>query len=195
MSEPKPLFAPLKPRQAAARIWHHGAFVVDQWRHIGDAEPVPARARVIVSLGRWRAERTTLESHADAIGVRLEPAEAIDATSDGLQRLALVVLPVPKFSDGRSYSTARRLRQAGYRGEIRATGDVLLDQIPLLLRSGFDAFEITHAATQSALERGTLPAVTRAYQVGAEIGSSGAAFTLRPPRTPSIAADRDTATG
>ena len=60
-----------------------------------------------------------------------------------LDRLALVALAFPKFQDGRAYSQARQLReQYGFRGELRATGDVLRDQRLFLLRAGFDAFEV-----------------------------------------------------
>ena len=63
---------------------------------------------------------------------------------------------------------ARRLREWDYRGEVRATGDVLIDQLPLMLRAGFDAFEIRHAATMRALEAAPIPAVSRVYQSAAE---------------------------
>jgi uncharacterized protein (DUF934 family) len=79
--------------------------------------------------------------------------------------VGLVVVALPKFTDGRAYSVARRLREnLGYRGELRATGDVLLDQLTLLARCGFDAFEISHAPTLAALERGALPGLSHVYQ-------------------------------
>jgi len=76
------------------------------------------------------------------------PALALANTDDVLQLgdrlagVALVVLNFPKFTDGRAYSQARLLRERlGYTGELRATGAVFLDQLPFLLRCGFDSFE------------------------------------------------------
>jgi uncharacterized protein (DUF934 family) len=94
--------------------------------------------------------------------------------ADDLDRLSIIALNFPKFTDGRSYSKARTLReQHGYKGEIRATGDVLLDQVPLMLRCGFDALEITNAPTIRALERGHLPAVAETYQSVGRRGTAG----------------------
>jgi uncharacterized protein (DUF934 family) len=172
MSEPKPLLPPLKPAQNAPRLWSGNRFVADPWSTIGDDEPLPIEGRVIVSLARWRAEQATLAAVGVPIGVKVGPGETVDPTSDDIGRLGVIALAFPKFTDGRAYSAARRLREQGYRGEIRAIGDVLLDQIPLMLRCGFDALEITHAATIRSLEHERLPVVSRVYQAGAETDAS-----------------------
>jgi len=77
-----------------------------------------------------------------------EPALSIANTDDVLQLgdrlkgVRLIALHFPKFTDGRAYSQARLLRERlGYGGELRATGAVFLDQLPFLLRCGFDSFE------------------------------------------------------
>ncbi len=71
-----------------------------------------------------------------------------------LARLELIVLHFPKFSDGRAYSQARLLRERlGYRGELRATGGVLQDQLPFLLRCGFDSFESEQSGFGEALAK------------------------------------------
>ena len=68
-----------------------------------------------------------------------------------LDQLALIALVFPKFRDGRAYSQARLLRERyGFRGELRATGDVLRDQFQFLLRAGFDAFEVKKPADAAA---------------------------------------------
>ena len=65
----------------------------------------------------------------------------------------MVALDFPAFTDGRAYSTARLLRERhGYLGELRAVGDVLLDQIPFMLRCGFDAFEVAQNVTLEQIE-------------------------------------------
>lgn len=168
MSEPKPLLSPLRPPSTEPRLWTAKGFAEDVWKVVDDEAPLPIEGRAILSLTRWRAEQMTLVSLGVPLGLIVQPAEALDYETDDLDRLELIVLVFPKFTDGRAYSTARRLRERGYRGEIRATGDVLLDQIPLMLRCGFDSLQIVHAPTLGALERGELPAVTRTYQRGVE---------------------------
>jgi uncharacterized protein (DUF934 family) len=182
MSEPTPLLPPLKPKQVAARLWRHGALTPDDWQSVGDDEPLPIAGRAIVTIARWRGEQPALVASGVPVGVKLGVGDTLDPVADDVQRLSLIALPFPKFSDGRSYSTARRLREAGYAGELRATGDVLLDQVPLMLRAGFDALEITHAATVAALHRGEVPAVPQIYQKGAERGAIAVAFKARPTR-------------
>ena len=165
MSEPKPLLAPLRAATIAPRLWRLEGFVADPWRAVADDEPLPLAGYGIVTLARWRAEQPALVEQGLQVGVRVEPSEALDGASDHLERLGVIALNFPKFTDGRAYSTARRLREVdGFTGELRATGDVLLDQLPLMLRAGFDAFEIVNAATAAALDRSELPAVRNTYQ-------------------------------
>src|SRR6185437_4791475 len=77
----------------------------------------------------------------------------------------LVALAFGRFADGRSFSYARILRdRLGFAGELRATGDVLIDEIPLMLRCGFDSFEVTNAPTLRVLESGQLPGSPLHYQ-------------------------------
>ena len=72
--------------------------------------------------------------------VRIEPGEDVRLLNPHLDRLKLVEIAYPKFRDGRGYSSARILREAGFKGEIRAAGDVLVDQIEFMRRVGFDSF-------------------------------------------------------
>lgn len=102
----------------------------------------------------------TLDSFLDqsnATAVRLEAGEDARALLPYLDRLALVEVSFPSFRDGRGYSAARILREAGYAGELRAEGDVLVDQVPLMRRCGFDSFApqapIDEAALARAIER------------------------------------------
>ncbi len=85
----------------------------------------------------------TLDAFLDqsnATAVRLESDEDVRLLIPHLERLTLVEVAFPKFRDGRGYSAGRILREAGYTGELRAQGDVLADQIPLMRRCGFDSF-------------------------------------------------------
>jgi len=77
---------------------------------------------------------------SNAAAVRIEPGDDARALIPHLERIALVEVNFPAFGDGRGYSSARLLREAGYTGELRAVGDVLVDQIAYMRRCGFDAF-------------------------------------------------------
>jgi uncharacterized protein (DUF934 family) len=103
----------------------------------------------------------------NATAVRLESDEDARALLPYLDRLALIEISFPKFRDGRGYSAARILREAGYMGELRAAGDVLVDQIPLMRRCGFDAFAPEHAIDEAALER-ALNRQAHVYQKAAD---------------------------
>jgi len=81
-----------------------------------------------------------LKGQSNATAVRLEAGDDARALLPHLDQLALVEVSFPSFRDGRGYSAARILREAGYAGELRAAGDVLVDQMPLMRRCGFDSF-------------------------------------------------------
>ena len=76
----------------------------------------------------------------NATAVRIEPGDDARQLLPFLDRLALIEINFPSFADGRGYSAARILREAGYAGELRAVGDVLIDQLSHMRRCGFDAF-------------------------------------------------------
>jgi uncharacterized protein (DUF934 family) len=112
----------------------------------------------------------TLEAflgQSNATAVRLESGDDARALLPFIDRLALVEVAFPVFRDGRGYSAARILREAGYVGELRAAGDVLLDQVVPMRRCGFDALAsdkgLDPKAVEAALAR--FPAV---YQKAAD---------------------------
>jgi phosphoadenosine phosphosulfate reductase len=146
-------------------LWRKEGFVEDSWTKLGDAEPAPATGAIVVSAQRWRVEREALSGRADPVGVAVEAGkDAIEQLREAADR-PLVVLVFAKFSDGRAFSYAEILRERfGFTGELRAGGDVLLDEIPLMLRCGFDSFEVTNEPTLRNLKRGHLPGVTLYYQ-------------------------------
>ena len=94
---------------------------------------------------------------SNATAVRLEAGDDARALLPCLDRIALVEVSFPSFRDGRGYSSARILREAGYTGELRAAGDVLVDQMPFMRRCGFDAFApdapIDEAVLTASLDR------------------------------------------
>ena len=123
-------------------LWRRGGFAPDAWTTLDDASPIPEEGAVIVSLERWLKERAALEAREGALGVAVAAGkEAQDHLAD-LARRPLVALAFAKFADGRAFSYARLLRERHrFSGELRAIGDVLIDEIPLMLRCGFDSFE------------------------------------------------------
>src|SRR5690606_24166338 len=107
------------------------------------ADEIPVRVPVIVTFDQWRASRDGLVARRDPIGIRLRSDESPESIADELDHFAVIALEFPKFRDGRAYSYARILRERlGYTKELRAVGDVLLEQLHFMLRCGFDAFEI-----------------------------------------------------
>jgi len=142
-----------------------GAFTADEWVFVPADAPLPDAGKIVLGKARLLVEGEGLRQSGVTLGLILEPGETLEGLAPLIASLALIVLRFPKFSDGRSYSTARRLRdQFGYSGELRAVGDVLQDQIGLLLRAGFDALEITNPAVIDALREGRIVAIRRHYQ-------------------------------
>ncbi len=146
-------------------LWRDGRFADDQWTTLDDSAPIPERGAIIVSFARWRAEAAALAPRADPVGV------AIVAGKDAVEQLAeaahrpLIALKFDKFADGRAFSYAELLRERlGFNGELRATGDVLPDEIGLMQRCGFTSFEVTDANTLRALKEGRAPRGTLFYQ-------------------------------
>ena len=104
---------------------------------------MPDRVPVIVSAKRFLAEADALIRRDGSLGVSWPNDRRVAELEPWLGHLALIALVFPKFRDGRAYSQARLLRERhSYRGELRATGDVLRDQFQFLLRAGFDSFEV-----------------------------------------------------
>jgi uncharacterized protein (DUF934 family) len=156
----------------------HG-FVEDEWTVAADETPLPPGGAV-VSKARFVAEREALTARNAPLGLVLRSGENLDGLESHLDRFALILLDIPKYTDGRSYSTARLLRERyKYAGEVRATGDVLRDQIMFLHRVGFDSFNVTHEGTIAALRDGKITLVHKHYQAAAREDEE-AAPGLRP---------------
>jgi uncharacterized protein (DUF934 family) len=117
-------------------------FVENSYARVADDETLPEGA-IVVSLKRFQAERDALMTRNAPLGIRLTSDQSPEALSADIHHFALIELAFPKFKDGRGYSWARQLRQRlGFKGEIRATGDVLRDQWLFMSRVGIDAFEV-----------------------------------------------------
>ncbi|WP_411288918.1 DUF934 domain-containing protein [Phenylobacterium sp.] len=132
--------------------WQDGQAVLaeDPFTHVAD-ELELASGDVILSLTRFQAEGERLLYEGRKVGVRLDSHEEVEALAYDLPRISVVALDFPKFRDGRAYTNARLLRERfAYAGEVRAVGDVLLEQAGFMLRCGFDAFEPADGSSPQA---------------------------------------------
>jgi uncharacterized protein (DUF934 family) len=124
-------------------IIKNGQWAENPWTNVTDEDPVPANGAIIVSLKRFKAERDALLMRAAPLGVRLKSEELAKEIGAEANRLALIVVELPYFKDGRAFSTARLLRERyGYKGEIRANGHILPDQVFFLARCGVTSIEV-----------------------------------------------------
>jgi uncharacterized protein (DUF934 family) len=120
------------------------AIIEELYTRVEGGDALPDGGAVLVDLSRWQADRDALIARDSPVGVRLTSAEAPEAIAQDLSHLSLVALEFPVFTDGRAYSYARMLRERyGFQGEVRAVGDVLLEQLHFMHRAGFDCFEFS----------------------------------------------------
>jgi len=147
-------------------IWRDGGFHPDEWiRYTPDSALLAGDYSLLVPLTMFLAEPDRFLAHEGPLGVEIASGEAVSPLAPFLGRLTLIAVVFPKFSDGRSYSAARLLRERmGFRRDLRATGDVLSDQIPLMRRCGVTSFEVRHPPTRAALLAGRLAEMRHFYQ-------------------------------
>ena len=121
----------------------NGQVEQDLYTDVSEADSIPGAGALIVSLEQWQDNRDALIARSDLLGIVLRSDEKPEAIADDLQHFDLVALDFPSFGDGRAYSYARLLRSRySYEGELRAVGDVLLEQLHFMHRVGFNAFSI-----------------------------------------------------
>ena len=144
-----------------SNVYKNGNFIPNIWTRVDVLDPLPLDGAVHISLTKWQKEKFLLSEYSSPLGLFLRPDENVNEIRSELEKFASIALEFPKFTDGRSYSTARILReQLNFHGDIRAFGDILLDQIPFMQRCGFTEFEITHEPTLKALKRDHNPEMT-----------------------------------
>jgi uncharacterized protein (DUF934 family) len=122
--------------------------VTDPWLRLernadGSFPPVPPAGDITVPLSLWREQRALLLARPGRLGVWLDSHEEPEAIANDLRLFGVVAVNFPKLTDGRGYSTARLLRERfGYRGELRALGEVIRDVLFQLSACGFNAFAL-----------------------------------------------------
>ncbi|HEY6992076.1 MAG TPA: DUF934 domain-containing protein [Xanthobacteraceae bacterium] len=152
-----------------------GRLVEDRFVRVLDGAPVPDGVPVILPAARLLADAPDLVLRRAPIGVIWPNDRRIADLAPYLDWLALVALVFPSFRDGRAYSQARLLRERHqFRGELRATGQILRDQFLFLQRAGFDAFEVAKPGDAAAFAE-----AVRRYSVFYQPTGDGRPSTLR----------------
>jgi uncharacterized protein (DUF934 family) len=114
----------------------------DCWTHAADDDPVTT-GNVTISLQRWQTDRQQLLNHTGKLGLRLSTEDRVEDIASDLPHFSLMELNFMVFTDGRSFSQAWLLRNRfHYAGEIRATGQLMRDQIYYLQRVGVNSFKL-----------------------------------------------------
>lgn len=125
------------------KVIENGQVVEDTWQRIAKDDAVPTSGNVFVSLETWQAEKDALTSRQDSVGIWVNGEVDFDALVEASKSVSAIALHFDKFADGRSYSHAYLLRtRHGFEGQLRATGDVLRDQMFYYQRVGFDVLDI-----------------------------------------------------
>ncbi|HWH73960.1 MAG TPA: DUF934 domain-containing protein [Methylibium sp.] len=126
----------------------------DPWHTVGGEDgpmvTITPASHLLLTLAQWHSVRASWPADKP-VAVLVPNDHDIEELAPDLPRLAMVSLQFPKWTDGRAYSQARLLRSRyRYRGELRATGDVLVDMVPLLARTGFDVAVLRHDQSPEA---------------------------------------------
>ncbi|MEO1553547.1 MAG: DUF934 domain-containing protein [Pseudomonadota bacterium] len=144
-----------------------GAEIEDTWTFIAPETELPSSGCITVPLAKLTEDADALLARNQQIGVRLEPADDPHDLTPFLDRIALIEIDFPKYTDGRGYSQAQLLRRRlDYAGELRAVGHVLRDQILYMNRSGFDAYQTSRADLPNVLK--ALDEYSAVYQPAAD---------------------------
>lgn len=134
----------------------------------GSLPAIPTDGDVIVPLAAWLAQKDALLTRNGSTGVWIDSHEEVETLGNDASKFALVAINFPAFTDGRGFSTARLLRERyGYRGELRAIGDVFKDLLFYMQRCGFNAFAVRADKDIDEALKG-LTDFSEAYQVAVD---------------------------
>lgn len=161
------------------KIWKETGFVDnDPW--VIETEEVKAGEgqSPILELDAFLARAE--ESNEGNLAVLIKPADDVAKLKPYIDRLALVAVLLPAFGDGRAFSHASLLRsRLEYTGDLRAVGDVLIDQIPHMLRCGIVSFSVTNETALKRLAEGRLPGIAHHYQPTARPSQDAGSYSWR----------------
>lgn len=145
-----------------------GAITTDDWQLLADDAELPAGGKFIIDLARWQALAASAEAPQAELGLRLGNDLDVESLWPEIGHAKLIALEFPGAADGRAYSQARILRnRLGYRGEIRAVGAVIGDQLFEMSRCGFSAMELREDQDPETCLR-LLQGFSASYQAAAD---------------------------
>ena len=161
------------------KSWRETGFVEnDPWVIETDEVKATGDQKPLLTLDELIAKAD--ESNDVGFGVLIKPADNILKLEPYLYRLEIVAVAFPAFNDGRAFSHASLLRQRlGYTNELRAVGDVLIDQVPLMLRVGIDSFAVTNETAIRRLSEKRLPSIPHHYQPAVRDAEAGKGYSWR----------------
>ncbi|WHO71572.1 DUF934 domain-containing protein [Rhizobium sp. BT03] len=161
------------------KIWRETGFVEnDPWVIETDEVKASGEQKPLLGLDELIAKAD--ESNDVGLGVLIKPADDVRRLEPYLSRLDIVAVAFPAFNDGRAFSHASLLRQRlGYTNELRAVGDVLIDQVPLMQRVGIDSFAVSNATALKRLSENRLPAIPHHYQPAVRDAEAGKGYSWR----------------
>jgi uncharacterized protein (DUF934 family) len=159
-------------------IWKETGFVSDDpWVVETEETRAGSNERAVYGLEEF-IERAS--SGQAGLGVLVRPDEDVGRLKPFLGQISLVALIFPAFNDGRAFSHASLLRtRLGYTAELRAVGDVLIDQVPLMLRCGIDSFAVSNETALKRLAEMRLPGIDRHYQPTARPSADAKSYSWR----------------
>jgi uncharacterized protein (DUF934 family) len=161
------------------RIWTETGFVDnDPWTDEPESPGAEPRQNALLPLADFLEQIET--SNDGGLGVLVSPFDDVMRLKPHLDRIALIAVAFPAFNDGRAFSHASLLRsRLSYTGELRAVGDVLIDQIPLMIRCGFTSFAVSNAVALQRLAEGRLPGIDNHYQPTVVSEANPASYSWR----------------
>ena len=127
------------------RVIKNNEVIEDSWLHVVDTTSAESLAEgdVIVALAFWKEHRSELLASKGQLGICIGGGDDIENIALDLEHFNLIAIEFPHFRDGRGYSQARILRDHyKYKGDIRAIGEVLRDQLFFMLRCGISSFQL-----------------------------------------------------
>jgi uncharacterized protein (DUF934 family) len=165
----------------ATRLWTPQGFREDEWTHAESADALSGNGRFILPLQAFlELDPAVRRSTKERLGVLLQPGDQLEKIADLLDQISLVALAFPAFSDGRSFSKGELLRSRyHFEGAVRATGQVLVDQLPHMLRLGFDEFEVSNPVLLKRLKEGRTGGLPLSYQPTVSPETKGPKYSWR----------------
>ncbi len=146
-------------------LFKDGKFIADPFHPWAEGDDAGSVSYKHIPLAVFLENRDAVLANPHPVGLLVSPSDNVELVKADLGRFASIAVNFPAYTDGRGYSSARLIAERyGYKGELRAVGDVLHDQIQLMRRCGITAFVVKHEPTKKAMEEGKLATVDIFYQ-------------------------------